>query len=56
MRCVHGVRPPRAHGARGGSRALTPDAVCEVGLMILKGDEKQVGAFSLDVREVGAYR
>jgi hypothetical protein len=35
---------------------LTPDAVCEVGLMILKGDEKQVGAFSLDVREVGAYR
>ena len=41
---------------REGPASHTPDAVCEVGLMILKGDEKQVGAFSLDVREVGAYR
>jgi hypothetical protein len=30
--------------------------VNEIGLMILKGDEKQVGRFGLDIKEFGFYK
>ena len=35
--------------------ALRTEAVCEVGFMVLKG-EGNVGAFALDVREVGCFK
>ena len=35
---------------------LRADAVCEIGLMVLKGGAEQVGPFNLDVRAVGAYK
>lgn len=35
--------------------ALRTEAVCELGLMVLKGDATQTGEFKLDVRAVGAY-
>jgi hypothetical protein len=35
---------------------LRTDAVCELGLMVLKGEAEQAGEFNLDVRAVGAYK
>lgn len=36
--------------------ALCTDAVCELGLMVLKGEADQIGEFNLDVRAIGAYK
>jgi hypothetical protein len=30
--------------------------VCEIGLMVLKGDPEQLGCFNVDVRAIGAYK
>ena len=36
--------------------ALRTEAVCELGLMVLKGEAEQVGEFNLDLRAVGCYK
>ena len=36
--------------------ALRTEAVCELGLMVLKGSAEQTGPFKLDIRAMGAYK
>ena len=36
--------------------ALRAEAMCEIGLMVLKGDPEQLGTFNVDVRAIGAYK